>query len=429
MRRHIIAAIVAVTTLAVVLFGVPLAVVIRSLYLTDARTRLEREATLATRDIPNDFATATDPIDLSNGTGDIKLALYAPTGTRISGDGPAQGDTSVLEAAQNKIHAQAVGDHLIAAVPVAVNEAVIAVVRAETPTTGPERHAHLAWTLMAALGLAIIGAATATATVLANRMTRPLQRVREAATRLGHGDFTIVVPPAGVPELDDVGQALTSTAQRLGHAMQRERDFSTHASHQLRTPIAGLRLTVENELITPRPDPTDALHEVLTVADRLESTVTDLLRLAREPVRSEELDLDQLIEHARTWHGTLAAQGRRLVLPGHLPAPGVTASTAAVTQALDVLLDNATLHGASTVTVTCATVHGGIALSVTDEGHTAHRPPTTTGTRPDGHGIGLTLASTLIEAEGGRIQRPQPGRPSTYTIMLPATSRSDQTGR
>ena len=303
---------------------------------------------------------------------------------------------------------------------------MIAVVRGEVPIAIPERHAHLAWALMAALGAAIIGAAAAIAVVVANRMTRPLLRLQEAATRLGHGDFSIRVPPAHVPELDDVGHALTATAHRLGQAMQRERDFSTHASHQLRTPIAGLRLAVETELTTPRPDPTVALHEVLAVTDRLERTVTDLLRLVRKPARAEHLDLAQLVGQIRAhWHASLAAKGRRLVLPGKLPVHDVTATTAAITQALDILLDNASRHGGGTVTLRCDVVRGGLALVVSDEGRRDHPksdPDVADAGSSDSYGIGLSLAATLVEAEGGRLQHPQPGQPTAYSILLSATA-------
>ena len=426
MKRRIIVAIVAVTALAIALFGIPLAIAIHHLYLTDARTRLEREATLAARDVPVDFATADDPFDLPSNAKGVTLGLYDLGGRLVSGTGPASADRVVTAAFDNVTHDQESDDRLVAAVPVAANERVVAVVRAETSAHAAEHRAHLAWALMAALGIAIVGFAGGLAFVQANRLTRPLRRLRDDAGRLGHGDFAIAPQATGVAELDELGDALTSTARRLGLAMEREQTFSTYASHQLRTPLAGLRLAVEAEAASPRADRTAILDESLAVIDRLEATVTDLLRHAREPARAEPLDVAAVVDHARThWQATLAAQGRRLQLPADLAGcPPVRASTAAITQALDVLLDNASRHGAGAITIACEVVAGGIAIGVTDEGP---GPATTAALVGDGHGIGLDLATSLVEAEHGRLLRPRAEHPATYTIVL--TSRARGEGR
>jgi signal transduction histidine kinase len=421
MRRRITTAIVGVTALAIALFGFPLAFVIRQLYFNDAQVTLQREATLAAHDVPSDFATNVDAIDLPTNAKGISFGLYTPDGTKLSGDGPDRGDTPMIDTAANRIAERENNDLFIVAVPVATNEQVVAVVRATTPTHAAEHRAHLAWVLMAALGTLILAFAGGLAIVQANRLTRPLRRVRDGAIRLGHGDFGITVPHAGVPELDDLADALTSTAKRLGQAMQREQSLATDASHQLRTPMSGLRLLIESELAAPRPDPTLALNECLAVTDRLETTVNDLLRLVRQPARSERLDVPGLFEKLHGhWNGSLALAGRRLELeaPGR-DLPTTWASNAAIEQALDVLIDNALRHGRGSVRIATDRVDGGISLACTDEG----TQPTEPARSHDGVGIGLDLATTLVEAEGGRLIRPQAGQPSTFVIML-ATSAS-----
>ena len=420
MRRRITTAIVGVTALAIALFGLPLAFVIRQLYFNDAQVTLQREATLAAHDVPSDFATNVDAIDLPTNAKGISIGLYTPGGTKLSGDGPDRGDTPVIDAAANRIAERENNDLFIAAVPVATNEQVVAVVRATTPTHAAEHRAHLAWVLMAALGTLILAFAGGLAIVQANRLTRPLRRVRDGATRLGHGDFGITVPHAGVAELDDLADALTSTAKRLGQAMQREQSLATDASHQLRTPMAGLRLLIESELAAPRPDPTLALNECLAVTDRLETTVNDLLRLVRQPARSERLDVPGLFEKLHGhWNGSLALAGRRLELDAPCrDLPTTWASNAAIEQALDVLIDNALRHGRGSVRITKDRVDGGIALACTDEG----TQPTEPARSHDGVGIGLDLATTLVEAEGGRLIRPQAGQPSTFVIMLASSA-------
>ena len=441
MRRRIVTSIVAVTTLAIVLFGGPLAIAIHHLYLTDARTRLEREATLAARDVSAGAVTSGGAISLPTAEG-IRIGLYAPDGHRLGGEGPALGGLAVRDAAANSIGSRESDDVLVAAVPIVADATVVAVLRAETPIHSAEHRAHIAWLLMAALGGLVVVFAGTIAFLQANRLTKPLRRVRDDATRLGHGDFSVVVPPAGVPELDALGDAISNTARRLGRAMEREQAFTTNASHQLRTPITGLRVLVETELAAPRPDPTIALTECLAVTDRLQATVDDLFRLARSPRGREQLDVESLVARAgEIWQGPLAALGRELRFEGEHggagggaggggdigvengAAAGVRASNAAIRQALDVLLDNAVRHGDGTVTVGVARVGGGLVLRVSDEGSgPIGRADDLFRSAPadaDGHGIGLGLARALVESEGGRVRLGDDAEASSFEIVLP----------
>src|SRR5262249_45568435 len=150
--------------------------------------------------------------------------------------------------------------------------------------------------------------------LLARHLTRPVQRLRDAAVRLGEGDFTATAPESGLPELDAVASALSTTGQRLGALVERERAFSADASHQLRTPLASLRLAIESELVQPRADSSLALRDALTDVDRLEATLTHLLALARDkPTDRRPIDLRLLVDAIdSTWRRRLAPLGRPL---------------------------------------------------------------------------------------------------------------------
>jgi signal transduction histidine kinase len=232
---------------------------------------------------------------------------------------------------------------------------------------------------------------------------------------LGGGDFSVRTAASGIPEIDSAGASLNTTAERLGSLIGRERAFSAHASHQLRTPLTGLRLGLETALDAPDGDLRAAVAGAIGSADRLERTIEDLLSLAREPSRpGTPLDMAALAEEARaTWGPVLAARGRQLRLQAAPDAPASTAAPAAVRQALWVLLDNAVQHGAGTVTVTVRDAGGALAVDVADEG----RGPSDGG-RSKGQGIGLGLARSLAEAEGGRLRLTRPA-PPVFTLLLP----------
>ena len=243
--------------------------------------------------------------------------------------------------------------------------------------------------------------------------------------------------PAAIPEIDSVGSALNTTAARLGDLLARERAFSANASHQLRTPLAGLRLQLEAALERPTQDPHPALTAGIAATDRLEQTIEQLLRLARDtsPRDGTPLDLVALLDEiCQGWEQQLARSGRRLRVSVDPAAPPSSASLAAVRQVLTVLLDNAAQHGAGTVSVTARDAAGALAIDVADEGPALDRPEAELFTRRSpsaaGYGIGLAFARSLAEAEGGRLRLTR-SAPPTFTLLMPATTppdRSDSCG-
>jgi signal transduction histidine kinase len=252
-----------------------------------------------------------------------------------------------------------------------------------------------------------------------------VRQLAAAADRLGQGDFAVRAGRGGIPEIDAAAAALDTTAERLGALLQRERAFSAHASHQLRTPLTGLRVQLEAATLTPDADLRAALAEALQSVDQLEQTIDDLLTLARDVgPRPGPLDLRGLFDEVNErWHGPLADTGRPLRTIVQPDLPDATASPAAVRQILDVLVANAVEHGAGRVTVAARAAGGGIAIEVTDEGPgiapdagdvLAPRTDPTTG-----RGIGLGLASSLAAAEGGRLLLGHHGPSPIFRLLFP----------
>ena len=355
MRRRILATTLVITAAAVLVFAIPLAVVIGRLLDEQGALRLERQGVLAARNVPTDFASRDAPAELP-ADADIRYALYSADGRRVAGAGPATLDEFSRQALANRVVNGETGETLLVAIPVVDSEHVIGIVRAEQSTSTIDHRRSRAVVLIAVLGAGIVAVAAAVGWVFAVRLSRPIRQIRDATVQLGTGDFAIETPASRIPELAETSGALAAAAERLDALVTRERAFSADASHQLRTPLTAMRTTLETELSFPQPDPTAAIHEVLGDIDRLEATITELLQLARTNDRPSATDLGPVLaalDHA--WAPRAAAHGRSLrVDPGRYTPP-VLGHPTMLLHALDVLVDNALVHGQGDITITVAT--------------------------------------------------------------------------
>jgi signal transduction histidine kinase len=162
----------------------------------------------------------------------------------------------------------------------------------------------------------------------------------------------------------------------------------------------------------------------LAEVDRLESTIASILALARDvgmardPVRLAPL-LDGV---RRDWDRSAHAAGRPLIVRVEPANQAARVSEHALRQILDVLIDNALRHGRGRIVVSAYPVASGVTVDVSDDGIVAldgtaifaRRSPTARG-----HGIGLALARSLAEAEGGRLSLASGGAGATFSLLLP----------
>ena len=424
MRRRVLITSLLSTLAALIVLGVPLGFVLSQRNYREAVLSLERQAAAAQRLVPDE--PSTEPIHFPVADGDVRIALYDAGGILVGGRGPAQADAVVRKATAVRLGADGrTADRLVVAIPVEVAGDFYGVIRVDDHLSDLRRRDVIGWMILGGLGILALLAAASAGLVLARRLIRPAEDLRADARRLGEGDFTVRPRRSGVAELDDIGADLARAAERLGMASDRERSFSADVSHQLKTPLASLRLAIETELLDPSTDAEAATRDLLVDVDRLESTITGLLALARDTHSDRQrIDLRQLLESTERRFSPLLAAHRSLSVTIDSAVPTPLASTSAIEQTLDVLVDNAIRHGAGHIIVSArASGPAGAIIGVSDEGLAVIDQRVLQERRADtaqGHGIGLALARRLVETEGGQLRLASPGPGPRFEIVLPA---------
>jgi signal transduction histidine kinase len=427
MRQRVVRVALTAALVAVVLLAVPLALAIRSSLYADQRDTLERSALAAAVRVSPDY-TSGDPAELPRPPAGGRLGLYDPQARLRAGSGPRSGDAPVRRALGGDAVRGHSGGDLVVTVPVSHAEKVIGVVRASSPAAAVRNGVLAAWAVLlgvAALALAVaVGVARRQARVLA----APLEELSRHCRAVTEGDLDARAAPSSVAEIDQVARTHNEMLHSLSELVRHERDFTANASHQLRTPLTGLQLTLEAGLAQDddarlRP----VLGEALATTHRLHHTVEEVLRLSRasEVSRSAagKIAVGQMLRDVEErWHGLFARNGRRLECTARDTPTDALVPGAPVSEVLGILLDNARVHGRGTVRVTVRDLEDAIAFDVSDEGAVAGEPARLfdRGHTGDGQGvgIGLALARDLAVSLGGRISLAS-ASPATFTLLIP----------
>ena len=330
---------------------------------------------------------------------------------------------------------------LYVAVPVASGGEVHGAVRITYPTSTVDERVERNWARLGLVALVTLAAATVVGIVLARSVTRPLRRLQETATRLGHGDLEARTPTdEGPPEVRSLSIAFNDTATRLEQLVTAQEAFVADASHQLRTPLTALRLQLENVREEVGPDEAEEVDAALSEVGRLSRLVDGLLALARAErtsttVTAEVIDLGALLDERReVWAPVATDQGVALVFDTGDQPVRVLATPDHVAGVVDNLLANALDVSApgSAVTLSCRSSTDHAEAHVVDEGpglsdderaRAFDRFWTTpsAGRRLGGSGLGLPIARQLARIDGGELElRAAPTGGVDAVLRLPA---------
>jgi signal transduction histidine kinase len=412
MRRRLTLSTALIALAAVIVLGVPLGAVEAARARSDTLSRLEREADAVAGAI-DDRLERRRPIDRALlrrvSSASHRIVVVTRSGQTITTRGRLTGPV---------IRANA-------------GSGVAASVVAEAPSAELDRRVHRVWLLIAALGIGGVLTSVALAALQARRLARPLEVIARRSAQLGEGDFSVRAGSFDVPEIDAIAHGLDSSAARIAELVGREREFSANVSHQLRTPLTALRLRLEE---VGRIDDPDARHRELAAAldeaDRLETTIADLLAYARAGSSGQPVAVNLTSvahEHAGTWRPVFVQAGRNVRVTGTMNV-SAHASRGTVGQVLDVLLHNALVHGSGSVGMEVRRNGRFASIIVSDAGagiapQDRERVFERGASRVGSTGIGLHLARTLAQADGGSLVVVS-DRPGAFELRLPLSPRA-----
>ncbi|GAB3400492.1 HAMP domain-containing histidine kinase [Massilia agilis] len=266
----------------------------------------------------------------------------------------------------------------------------------------------------------------------------PLARLRASLDRRGSADLEPLHQDGLPQELVPVVDAFNDLLGRIGDSARAQHEFQANVAHQLRTPLAGMKLQLEWLAARHRDDPeTGASLALMRQAnERLIRETNQLLSLARaepsrfEAARVEPLDLAGLVEEA-VQAFVVQAVARRIDLGFSLAAAPVRGDRFLLRDLLDNLVDNALRYTPPGGTVTVrAGVEGGVARLVVEDNGPGIAPEQRARVfqrfvrldqNTTGSGLGLAIVRDIAQVHGGEVELSSGagGKGAVFTVRFP----------
>lgn len=426
MRRRLVAVFAAVTTMVAIAFVVPLAVLVRDVARERALDDANRDASalFPILAVTDDAATLELAVSRTRAGSDGRLDVHLADGTVV---GSARPVSPLVDDALQEGRAStgdvAGGAEVIA--PVLRSDGEIAVVRVFVADEELTDGVRTAWFALVGVGLALVVGSVLLADRLARSVTRPVTALAAASHRLGDGDLSVRVHPAGPPEVADVGEAFNRLAAQVDVLLHTAREDVADLAHRLRTPLAALRLQID------QVDDPVLRGNLAASADELGRALGHVIEDARRATRSAagaRCDLREVLRGRAEFWGALAEdQGRAATveLPAHAVPVAVDATELAA--AIDVVLENVFAHTAEGTAYAVTLVLRDGAAHVTIEDAGTGLPDADVLDRGDSRaastGLGLDIARRTAERAGGRlVLAGVGGRGARVELVLPTIS-------
>ena len=389
LRARLVAALAYVLVLVIVALTVPLGLSVRDRVESEVRSQARSQAEVVA-------ALAADP--LARGSRARLRSLVAtaarqtrgrvvvidPAGIAVADSAGRAGEGRTFStrpevagalagrATQDERASETLGEELLAtAVPIVEGTRRTGAVRITQSVAAVDRSVRRSWTGLAVLGLLVLAFGLLAGAVLAGGLAAPLRRLRAVAMRVARGDLTARAEVEGPLEQREVAEAFNDMTERLARMVQSQQEFVADASHQLRTPLAGLRLRIEEaRAATGDPEAIADLDAALGEADRLAGIVGDLLEVSRagsREARPRTLALADVAGRTRErWAAAAVQRGHSVTGTDDGAAVTGWCPPEDLERVLDALVENALRYSPEGSTVTIAAVED--TITVADEG-------------------------------------------------------------
>jgi signal transduction histidine kinase len=432
LTRRLAVLALAITSLVVVAFTVPLMLLVRRQAFERAQINAEREAQtvaglVALAAARSDQLSRTD---ISNALGNLPdgVGLILPDGSELGNIPQGSNVVAFAQLGEPASGRNSEGGWEVA-IPVHTRSGVVAVV-AVAPLADLTRGVATAWMVLVGLGVLVILAAVGLAMRLGRVMVRPVDQLAAVARRLGEGDLAARADGSGPPEVTEVASALNSLAERLGDLINEERESLADLSHRLRTPLTSLRLQAE------RVSGAEERRNLESAVDRMQQAVDGMIVAVREgKPPAPRADLTSVISRRlEFWRVLAAEQGRDPIILLEAGPLTVAVGEEELGSTVDGLIGNVFSHtpAGTAFEVRLAANDEQAILTVGDAGP-GFRPGLDSirrGVSGGGStGLGLDIARRIAERAGGRLRT---GRShlggAQVQMMMPISPQPEKAG-
>jgi len=328
------------------------------------------------------------------------------------------------------------GNRLMVAVPIVRSGRIDGVLWVSDSLQPVAREDRETWAQLAAIGAVVMVIAALVGVALSRRIARRLEIVAGGARRFGEGHLADRIVVDGADEISALGGTLNTMAAEIDRLVHREKDFVAAASHQIRTPLAAIKIRIDELLAggsQHEPENTEYLKEMAEEVDRLTMLTTRLLDLSSAEAShdSRPLHAARAVREAIDRVEPLAHHfGIAMQLDVAAEDATIVAAPGAFEEALFNLLDNAVKFSppGEAVDVRASRDDRFFAVAVSDRGpgippeqRTRAAEPFYRATRTrTGYGLGLAISQRLCDSAGASLQIEQrDGGGTTAMIRWP----------
>jgi two-component system sensor histidine kinase BaeS len=355
--------------------------------------------------------------------------------------------TVVVAAGNYKLGATLTASQISKGIPIQVNGATVgeAVSIGSPPQLDPRERIYLQRTTISSIfaGLTAVIIALILSVILARSLTRPLREMTAATRAMAHGELGRQVPVRSQDELGELASSFNQMSSDLARSNELRRQMTADIAHDLRTPLSvlsGYLEALRDGVLEPSPERFDAMfgearHLQRLIDDLRTLSLADAGELALTPT---SVPPGLVLEQAASSYGRHVAQKDvSLSLEIEPDLPEIEVDTDRMAQVFANLISNALRYtpAGGQIRLRARRQDGRVLLQVQDSGsgispedipHIFDRFYRGEGARQGESGesgLGLAIAKSLIELNGGKISvESVVGKGTTFTLSFPAAA-------